>query len=627
MREYHLDLNDPAFIFDPYPLLADLRESLSVFYDPIWKKVFFTRYDHIAALLRDRRLGRTILHVLSRDELGWPPPNPLIRDFDRFQSNHMLDNEPPKHTRLRGLMLKAFTPARVERLRDNVQRIVDGLIDQVQDRREMDLLRDFAEPIPVAVIAELLGVPEADRPLLRPWSAKIVKLYELGYSDEQARAANQAVLEFSAYIKDLAADRRKRSRDDLISALVRVGEQGEMLTEDELVANCILLLNAGHEASVNGTTLGMLSLHRNPDQMVIAREAARSGHQEFYRIAVEELLRYDTPLPMFERWVLEDLDVDGVALRRGMEVGLFYASGNRDPRRFAHPDRLDLTRKDNPHLTFGLGIHYCVGAPLARVELQTSFAALLKRLPGLRIAREPVEYTGGFVIRGHKAMPGRVLDVQLAQLARGHIDYSFADVGDVVGGALQVAGDDRQLQRAGDRLRILDHEVEQLVEQMVAQLVNGVVLGGRAPGETCIARSERLQGVPDHLLNLRFHLGNVFERLEHRLGGEAFHRPRDAFRMVGHALQVNRDRKHGGDRTQVARHRLLQGQQPHTSLLQVKMQGVNGIVFRNDLLGHRHVAGFERLHRAVNRLAGARSHPHDVILQSMKLTLESLSRH
>jgi unspecific monooxygenase len=405
MREFHLHLNDPSFVFDPYPQLADLRESQPVFYDPVWKKIFFTRYDHIAALLRDRRLGRSILHVLSRDELGWPPPNKLTRDFDRFQSDHMLDNEPPKHTRLRGLMLKAFTPARVEGLRSKVQHIVDRLIDQVQDRGEMDLLKDFAEPIPVAVIGELLGVPEADRHLLRPWSARIVKLYELGYTDEQARTANQAVVEFSAYIKDLASERRRRSRDDLISALVRVEEQGEMLTEDELVANCILLLNAGHEASVNGTTLGMLSLHHNPDQMAMAREAAQSGRHDFFKTAVEELLRYDTPLPMFERWVLEDLDFNGTALRRGTEVGLLYASGNRDPRRFPSPDALDLTRKDNPHLSFGLGIHYCVGAPLARVELQTSFATLLRRLPGIRISQEPVEYTGGFVIRGHKAMP------------------------------------------------------------------------------------------------------------------------------------------------------------------------------------------------------------------------------
>jgi cytochrome P450 len=403
--EYHLDINAPAFVTDPYPTLAALRDELPVFYDPVWNKVFFTRYDDIAALVRDRRLGRSILHVLSRDELGWPPPNPLIRDFDAFQSHHMLDNEPPKHTRLKGLMLRAFTASRVEGLRPTIQRIVDGLIDQVRPMRHMDLLTDFAEPIPVAVIASLLGVPDADRHLLRPWSAAIVKLYELGYTDDQAKAANQAVLEFSDYVRTLAATRRRAPQDDLISALVGVEGHEDVLTEDELVANCILLLNAGHEASVNGMTLAMLSLHHHPDQKALAAAAAGRGDAKFFATAVEEMLRYDSPLPMFERWVLRDFEFHGVALRAGMEVALLYASGNRDRRRFADPDRLDLTRSDNPHLTFGLGIHYCIGAPLARVEMQTSLAALLARLPDIRVAREPIEYTGGFVIRGHRAMP------------------------------------------------------------------------------------------------------------------------------------------------------------------------------------------------------------------------------
>lgn len=405
MHEYHLDLNHPEFVYDPYPQLAALRDTLPVFFDPVWNKVFFTRYDDIAALLRDRRLGRSILHAFSRDELGWPPPNPLTRDFDRFQHDHMLDNEPPKHTRLRSLMVKAFTSSRVERLRAKIQHVVDALIDRVADRGRMDLLVEFAEQIPVAVIGELLGVPEEDRHLLRPWSAKIVKLYELGYTDDQATAANQAVVEFSAYVKNLAHQRQQQPRDDLISALVRVEEHGEVLTMEELVANCILLLNAGHEATVNGTTLGLLSLHHNPDQMALACEAAQQNSLEFFKTATEELLRYDTPLPMFERWALQDFQFNGVHLQRGMEVGLLYASGNRDPRRFHDPDGLDLTRKDNPHLTFGLGIHYCIGAPLARLELQVAFATLLRRLPEIRVVKEPVEYTGGFIIRGHKAMP------------------------------------------------------------------------------------------------------------------------------------------------------------------------------------------------------------------------------
>ncbi len=405
MQIHHLNINDPGFIYDPYPTLAELRENLPVFFDPVWNKIFFLRYADIAQLLRDKRLGRSMTHILSRDELGWPPPNPLTRDFDHFQENHMLDNEPPKHTRLKSLMMKAFTPARVEGLRGKIQAIVNGLLDQAEDRGGMDLLKDYAEPLPVTVIAELLGVPEEDRPLLRPWSAKIVKLYELGYTEAQAREANQAVVEFSAYIRALADERRKNPRDDLISALVEVEEQGDRLTPDELVANCILLLNAGHEATVNGTTAGFLALERNPSEKERALEAAAKNHPEFFKLAVEELLRYDTPLPMFERWVLEDFEFGGIPLKRGQEVALMYASGNRDPRQFPHPNRLDLTRRENPHLTFGLGIHYCLGAPLARLELQVSFQTLLKRLPRIHLATDRVEYAGGFVIRGHKAMP------------------------------------------------------------------------------------------------------------------------------------------------------------------------------------------------------------------------------
>lgn len=403
--ELHLDLNHPDFVYNPYPSLAQLREQTPVFWDPQWNKMFFLRYEDIASLLRDKRLGRSITHILSRDELGWPPPNLLTQDFDRFQSNHLLDNEPPKHTRLKSLFLKAFTPARVEGLRGQIQQMVNQLLDQIEDQGRMDVVQDYAEPLPVAVIAELLGVPHPDRHLLRPWSAAIVKLYELGYSDEQAKAANQAVVDFSNYIKDLVKERRRKPQDDLLGALILAEEAGDRLTEEELVANCILLLNAGHEATVNGTTAGLLALERNPQQKALLIEAARGGYSEFFKPAIEELLRYDTPLPMFERWVLEDLQINGITLRKGQEVALMYASGNRDPGKFPNPDQLRLDRRENQHLTFGLGIHYCIGAPLARLELQTSFQSLFARLPNLRLSNTTPQYTGGFVIRGIAQLP------------------------------------------------------------------------------------------------------------------------------------------------------------------------------------------------------------------------------
>lgn len=407
MLERELNLNHPDFIFNPYPLLNELREQTPIFYEPRWDKIFFTRYADIAFLLRDRRLGRSITHILARDELGWPPPNPQLAPFDRFQSQILMEHEPPNHTRLRGLVSKAFTPQRVEGLRSKIETIVNGLIDRVEHQGQMDLLPDFAEPLPVTVIAELLGVPMAERPHLRPWSAAIVKLYEVTHTAEQADQAVRAVNEFSALLRQLVAERRRHPQDDLITALVQAEEQGDQLSEDELVANCILLLNAGHEASVNGTTGGLLALFRHPEQLALLKQVARQGGNGLFKSAIDELLRYDTPLPLFMRWVLHDLEYQGIQLKQGTEVALLYAAGNRDPRRFAQAEQLDVTRTDNPHLTFGLGTHYCLGAPLARLEMQIALATLLRRLPRLQLAipADQVQYNDGFVIRGLRQLP------------------------------------------------------------------------------------------------------------------------------------------------------------------------------------------------------------------------------
>ncbi|ACO45685.1 cytochrome P450 [Deinococcus deserti] len=394
---------DPAFVADPYPLLTELRESSPVFYDRGMNRVVLTRHADISALLRDRRFGRSALHRYSRDELGWPPADPRQANFDAFNSNHLLDSEPPKHTRLRSLVQLAFTPKRVERLQGRIEDILAAQLEGLRPGSSFDLVERYAEPLPVIVIAELLGVPEEARGHLRPWSAAIVKLYEPGVSPQAQAEAEQAVLDFSALLRELVALRRTRPQDDLITALVQAEEGGDRLTEQELIDTCILLLNAGHEASVNGLSAGVLALLRQPEHWQALVEAApREDSLPLFRLAIEELLRYDTPLPMFERIALEKMQLFGTDLRPGDRVALLYASGNRDPRRFERPNELVLSRDPNPHLTFGLGIHYCLGAPLARLELALSLRALCRAMPDLRL-NDPdgsAHYTGGFVIRG-----------------------------------------------------------------------------------------------------------------------------------------------------------------------------------------------------------------------------------
>lgn len=412
LPEFTLPLGDPAFVRDPYPLLARLREEAPVFFDPALDRVFLTRHADIAAVLRDRRFGRSVLHRYTRDELGWPPPDPRQAHFDAFNGNHLLDSEPPKHTRLRSLVGLAFTPRRVETLTGRIEAILAAQLAGLGSAGSFDLLADYAEPLPVTVIAELLGVPPEERALLRPWSAAIVRLYEPSYTAQEQAEAERAVLDFSALLRDLARARRRQPEDDLITALVEaeaVSEQGrgDRLSEAELIDTCILLLNAGHEASVNGLAAGVLALLREREPWeTLVRAAGDPGSLPLFRTAAEELLRFDTPLPLFERYVLERLELHGHPLRPGEQVGLLYASGNRDARRFADPDRLDLTRDPNPHLTFGLGTHYCLGAPLARLELALSLRALARACPDLRLhdpEREP-EYVGGFVIRGLKRL-------------------------------------------------------------------------------------------------------------------------------------------------------------------------------------------------------------------------------
>ncbi|MFF4433202.1 cytochrome P450 [Streptomyces sp. NPDC001513] len=388
---------DAAFVADPYPAYRELREQGRAVWWEATGQWLVPHYADVSALLRDRRLGRTYLHRFSHEEFGREAPPPEHEPFHVLNGNGLLDLEDPAHARVRRLVAKAFTPRTVERLVPAVERMARGLVGQLRADGGGDLLATVAEPLPVAVIAELLGVPEADRGLLRPWSADICGMFELRPDEETARRAVRASVEFSAYLRELITERRTRPGEDLISGLIAAHDEEGRLSEQEMISTCVLLLNAGHEATVNTTVNGWWALFRNPAQLAALRE---SRDPEKLSTAVDELMRYDTPLQMFERWVLDDIRIGDTDIPRGAEVALLFGSANRDPARFEEPDALDLVRADNPHLSFGAGIHYCLGAPLARRELEASFGALLADgVPPLRLVEEP-QWRDGYVIRG-----------------------------------------------------------------------------------------------------------------------------------------------------------------------------------------------------------------------------------
>jgi cytochrome P450 len=394
--------HEPSFVANPYPAYAELRDRGRIHYHEGTNQWIVPHHADVHALLRDRRFGRTYLHLATHAEMGRPEDRSATGPFWKLIRDGILDMEPPDHTRVRRLVAKAFTPRMVEQLRDRVQAMTEALADRLADEGEADLIATVAEPLPVNVIAELLGIPEADRHHLRPWSADICRMYELNPTEDDARIASRAAVEFSDYLRGLIRERRQNTTPDLIGELVQVVDQGDRLTEDEMIGTCVLVLNAGHEATVNVTGNGWWALFRNPDELERLRR-----DPSLVRSAIEELMRFDTPLQMFERWVLEDAEVCGVRVPKGQELALLFGSANRDPAAFDRPDDLDLGRNPNPHMSFGAGIHFCLGAPLARVELEASFGTLLRRFPRIELVEEP-EWKPNYIIRGLKELRVRV---------------------------------------------------------------------------------------------------------------------------------------------------------------------------------------------------------------------------
>jgi cytochrome P450 len=345
--------------------------------------------------LRDRRLGRAYTHRYSHERFGLPEPDARWASFHQHEAWSLLCLEPPDHTRIRRLVAKVFTPRAVAALRPQIESFSSELLDRCQEQGEFELLREYAMPYSVAVICSMLGVPRDDTQLLLDWSHAIVKMYELTTTDEVRAAANTAAAEYIAYTKALIAHKRREPDGLLVSELVRVEDDGDTLTEDEIVSTTMVLLEAGHEATVNtlGNGTRALMLHRDEWRRVVSGEVSA-------KTAVEEMLRWDSPLQLFERWVLEDgVEIAGQQLAIGEEVAMLFGAAERDPRRFADADRFDIGRGDTAHIGFGGGIHFCVGAPLARQELDVSLAGLATRFPNLALVAEPT-YHPNFVIRG-----------------------------------------------------------------------------------------------------------------------------------------------------------------------------------------------------------------------------------
>ena len=389
-----IDFNNPTFVADPYEQLKALRE----FGKPVWHEgmqIFLAaRHSDANDVFRNKSLGR--IFTDKSPEFEW-------ETFNWLHSDSILDSEPPKHTRLRSLVAKAFNRNKIEGMRPAVERITQQLLDAIDEKvksgETFDLIADYAEPLPVKIIADLLGFPESEEHLLRPWSQSIVKMYEVNPSEQYQMEAKKAAAEFAEYVRSLAEHRKKNPGQDLITDLAMVEENGEKLNSHELVATCVLLLNAGHEASVNAFGNGMVAALERPDQAELLRKNSRA----ITGTALEEFMRFDAPLHLFERTATVDTELGGVKIEKGQKIAALIGSANRDSVVFERADEMDLTRDPNPHIGFGAGIHFCLGAPLARLEMSVSLPALWEKYPNMQLAGNPVRRPT-FVLRGYESV-------------------------------------------------------------------------------------------------------------------------------------------------------------------------------------------------------------------------------
>lgn len=384
----------PEFLANPYPIYHRLRTE-----DPVHRSTLLpdawvlTRYADVIMVLRDARFGRQDAENFFQEQFG---SGPLVDVYSKW----MLFRDPPDHTRLRTLVNKAFTPRVVEGMRSRIQELVDYLLDRVQKVGSMDIMADLAYPLPVLVICELLGVPANDRDLFKNWSGDVARTLDPIQTPERIQRGHAVVASMVNYFRDLIAELRKNPQENLLSAMIAAEEQGDRLSEEELLANCILLFSAGHETTVNLIGNGVLALLHHHNQ----RKQLQENPDLIYS-AVEEFLRYDGPVQLTGRGAKEDVEIGGKPIRQGERVFTVLAAANRDPAQFPNPDQLDITRKDNRHVAFGHGIHFCLGASLARAEAQSAISTLLRRMPRLSTQVVIPEWRPAFTLRGLQTLP------------------------------------------------------------------------------------------------------------------------------------------------------------------------------------------------------------------------------
>jgi cytochrome P450 len=388
----------PEMLADPYPFYRKLREANPVFRLDELDAWIVTSYESVNAALRNPQLSSDRFPRL-RQRLASRGLDSLAED--RVRS--MIHMDPPDHTRLRGLVNKAFTPKTVDAMAGHIQEIIDGLLNVVKSHGRMDLIEDFAYPLPVTVIAEMLGVPAEDRARFKHWSDEVSVVLGgdvASLSETALRRATTAREELADYFRDIVRQRRKNPGSDLISALTQAEEEGGKLSEDELYSTVVLLLVAGNETTTNLIGNGMLALLRHPEEM---RKVWDSPSR--VPAAVEEMLRFDSPVQLTTRMAKTDLEIQGTKIQKGDWLYLVVGAANRDPAQFPDPDRFDVTRIENKHVAFGAGAHFCLGAPLARLEAQIALRALRDHFPSLRIGEETIEYRNNFNLRGLKSLP------------------------------------------------------------------------------------------------------------------------------------------------------------------------------------------------------------------------------